>query len=142
MTGDKSRPTCSGRQSAGGERQLAALPQLHLLPSCRQVDADNGEMGALGRPSSLGRDQQVAGLCRLDGYHSLAHLATLALLTLSWTTQMHRIGSLVILVHDFADHWMELAKMARYANLNVKNGNKNGKLFTVHIFRASVTSVL
>ena len=70
------------------------------------------------------------------------HLATLALLTLSWTTQMHRIGSLVILVHDFADHWMELAKMARYANLNVKNGNKNGKLFTVHIFRASVTSVL
>ena len=48
------------------------------------------------------------------------HLATLALLTLSWTTQMHRIGSLVILVHDFADHWMELAKMARYANLNVE----------------------
>ena len=50
------------------------------------------------------------------------HLATLALLTLSWTTQMHRIGSLVILVHDFADHWMELAKMARYANFNVSYG--------------------
>ena len=48
------------------------------------------------------------------------HLATLALLTLSWTTQMHRIGSLVILVHDVADHWMELAKMARYANYNVR----------------------
>ena len=87
------------------------------------------------------------------------HLATLALLTLSFTTQMHgsdirywlprlllllyillcvptellthyfhlqvsnvhnRIGSLVILVHDFADHWMELAKMAKYAGLNVK----------------------
>jgi len=46
------------------------------------------------------------------------HLATLALLTLSFTTQMHRIGSLVILVHDFADHWMELAKMAKYAGLN------------------------
>jgi len=45
------------------------------------------------------------------------HLATLALLTLSWTTQMHRIGSLVLLVHDFADHWMELAKMAKYAGL-------------------------
>ena len=53
------------------------------------------------------------------------HLATLALLTLSWTTQMHRIGSLVILVHDFADHWMELAKMARYANLNVKSKLKH-----------------
>ena len=49
------------------------------------------------------------------------HLATLALLTLSWTTQMFRIGSLVILVHDFADHWMELAKMARYANYNVRS---------------------
>ena len=49
------------------------------------------------------------------------HLATLALLTLSWTTQMHRIGSLVILVHDVADHWMELAKMARYANYNVSS---------------------
>ena len=81
------------------------------------------------------------------------HLATLALLTLSWTTQMFRqaeknllnnfliiltrkcwnltariwynffslsrIGSLVILVHDFADHWMELAKMAKYAGLSV-----------------------
>ena len=47
------------------------------------------------------------------------HLATLALLTLSWTTQMFRIGSLVIIVHDFADHWMELAKMARYAELSV-----------------------
>ena len=31
----------------------------------------------------------------------------------------NRIGSLVILVHDFADHWMELAKMAKYAGLNV-----------------------
>merc|ERR1719209_2077251 len=29
---------------------------------------------------------------------------------------MHRMGSLVLLVHDFADHWMELAKLARYAN--------------------------
>jgi len=24
------------------------------------------------------------------------------------------VGSLVLLVHDFADHWLELAKMARY----------------------------
>ena len=71
------------------------------------------------------------------------HLATLALLTLSWTTQMHRIGSLVILVHDFADHWMELAKMARYANLNVMRKQKWYIFFIFKcIFRASVTSAL
>merc|ERR1719309_716766 len=25
------------------------------------------------------------------------------------------MGSLVLLIHDFADHWLELAKLARYA---------------------------
>ena len=49
----------------------------------------------------------------------LHHAATLALLGLSWTNQMHRMGSLVLMVHDFADHWMELAKIARYANFKV-----------------------
>jgi len=49
----------------------------------------------------------------------LHHGATLALLGLSWTNQMHRMGSLVLMVHDFADHWMELAKLARYANFKV-----------------------
>ena len=43
------------------------------------------------------------------------HLATLALLTLSWSNHMHRMGSLVLIVHDFADHWLELAKLFRYA---------------------------
>merc|ERR1719187_831027 len=43
------------------------------------------------------------------------HIATLALLTLSWSNQMHRMGSLVLMVHDLADHWMELAKLAKYA---------------------------
>lgn len=43
------------------------------------------------------------------------HLATLALLNLSWTNHMHRMGSLVLIVHDFADHWLEFAKLARYA---------------------------
>ena len=27
---------------------------------------------------------------------------------------MCRIGSVVLLIHDFADHWLELAKLARY----------------------------
>merc|ERR1712088_1071808 len=35
-------------------------------------------------------------------------------MVLSWTCHLHRVGSLVLLVHDFADHWLELAKMARY----------------------------
>ena len=30
-----------------------------------------------------------------------------------------RVGSLVLLVHDFADHWLELAKMARYVQYQV-----------------------
>ena len=47
------------------------------------------------------------------------HIATLALLILSWTNHMHRMGSLVLLIHDFADHWLELAKLARYANFKV-----------------------
>ena len=44
------------------------------------------------------------------------HIATLALLLiLSWTNHIHRMGSLVLLIHDFADHWLELAKLAWYA---------------------------
>ena len=47
------------------------------------------------------------------------HIATLALLTLSWSNQMHRMGSLVLMVHDLADHWMELAKLCKYAGYEV-----------------------
>lgn len=43
------------------------------------------------------------------------HLATIFLLVLSWTCHVHRVGSLVLFVHDFADHWLELAKLGRYA---------------------------
>lgn len=44
------------------------------------------------------------------------HVATIALMVLSWTCHLHRVGSLVLLVHDMADHWLELAKLARYVN--------------------------
>ena len=37
----------------------------------------------------------------------------------SWSNQMHRMGSLVLMVHDLADHWMELAKMCKYAGYEV-----------------------
>ena len=47
------------------------------------------------------------------------HVATLALLVLSWTNHMHRMGSFVLMVHDFADHWLELAKLFRYVRWNL-----------------------
>jgi len=42
------------------------------------------------------------------------HNTTIALLMFSWTTHSHRIGTLVLIVHDCADHLLELAKMFRY----------------------------
>jgi len=45
------------------------------------------------------------------------HIATLSLLVLSWTNHMHRMGSLVLLLHDFVDHWLELAKLAVYSQI-------------------------
>ena len=37
----------------------------------------------------------------------------------SWTTHSHRIGTLVLIVHDCADHLLELAKMFRYTLLQI-----------------------
>ena len=65
------------------------------------------------------------------------HVATLALLTLSWSNHMHRMGSLVLIVHDLADHWMELAKLAKYAGYMVTNA-RNSLL----ILRSAATSPL
>jgi len=42
------------------------------------------------------------------------HQTTIALMMFSWTTHSHRIGTLVLIVHDCADHLLELAKMFRY----------------------------
>jgi len=49
----------------------------------------------------------------------LHHITTLALLVLSWTNHMHRMGALVLLFHDFVDHWVELAKLAIYAKIKI-----------------------
>ncbi|XP_063217897.1 ceramide synthase 5-like [Bacillus rossius redtenbacheri] len=43
------------------------------------------------------------------------HLTTISLLSLSWVCNAHRIGTLVLLVHDCADILLELTKMAKYA---------------------------
>jgi len=46
------------------------------------------------------------------------HLTTIALLSFSWTCNLTRCGALVLIVHDFSDIFLELAKMFHYAKLN------------------------
>jgi hypothetical protein len=45
------------------------------------------------------------------------HVLTLVLISLSWICNLHRIGSLVLIVHDFADIFLEAAKFFKYASL-------------------------
>ncbi|CAB3220224.1 unnamed protein product [Arctia plantaginis] len=44
------------------------------------------------------------------------HIATIALLSFSWVCNLHRIGTLVLLLHDCADVFLDSAKAAKYAN--------------------------
>ncbi|GAB0093945.1 ceramide synthase 5 [Sergentomyia squamirostris] len=44
------------------------------------------------------------------------HVVTLLLLSLSWICNLHRVGSLVLVVHDCADIFLEAAKLTKYAN--------------------------
>ncbi|XP_075983648.1 ceramide synthase 5-like isoform X2 [Anticarsia gemmatalis] len=44
------------------------------------------------------------------------HIATIALLSFSWVCNLHRIGTLVLLLHDCADIFLDGAKAAKYAN--------------------------
>ena len=37
------------------------------------------------------------------------HVATITLLTLSWADNMVRVGTLVLVVHDAVDYWMEVS---------------------------------
>ncbi|XP_059148674.1 ceramide synthase 5-like [Physella acuta] len=43
------------------------------------------------------------------------HLVTILLIYFSWACNFVRVGSLVLVVHDFADPWLNIAKMAKYA---------------------------
>jgi len=43
------------------------------------------------------------------------HLMTVLLISLSWTLNFFKVGTLVMLCHDAADVWLESAKMCRYA---------------------------
>ena len=43
------------------------------------------------------------------------HMMTVLLISLSWTLNFFKVGTLVMLCHDCADIWLESAKMFRYA---------------------------
>ncbi|XP_036227975.1 ceramide synthase 6 isoform X1 [Bactrocera oleae] len=43
------------------------------------------------------------------------HMVTLLLMALSWVCNLHRVGSLVLVVHDCADIFLEAAKLTKYA---------------------------
>ncbi|KAK7110802.1 ceramide synthase 2-like [Littorina saxatilis] len=45
----------------------------------------------------------------------LHHLVTILLIYFSWACNFVRCGSLVLVVHDVADPWMAIAKMAKYS---------------------------
>lgn len=44
------------------------------------------------------------------------HAVTLLLLALSWICNFHRVGALVLVIHDFADIFLDATKLAKYAN--------------------------
>jgi len=46
----------------------------------------------------------------------LHHNTTICLIMFSWTAHFTRIGTLVMIIHDCADHLLELAKLFRYAS--------------------------
>jgi len=48
----------------------------------------------------------------------LHHVTTIALLTFSWTCNLTRCGSLVLVIHDCADIFLELAKLCHYSKYN------------------------
>ncbi|KAM7347698.1 ceramide synthase schlank [Cochliomyia hominivorax] len=43
------------------------------------------------------------------------HMVTLILMSLSWICNLHRVGSLVLVIHDCADIFLEAAKLTKYA---------------------------
>ncbi|XP_006159556.1 ceramide synthase 3 [Tupaia chinensis] len=47
--------------------------------------------------------------------HVVHHLAAISLMSFSWCSNYIRSGTLVMIVHDVADFWLEAAKMFSYA---------------------------
>lgn len=58
---------------------------------------------------------QIADTKRKDFWQMFVHhIVTVVLLVLSWACNFHRIGALVLAIHDVADVPMEGAKLAKY----------------------------
>jgi ceramide synthetase len=58
------------------------------------------------------------------------HLVTVSLLVFSWASNLVRVGSLVLIIHDFADIPLEGAKLARYT----KSETAGNFIFAVFTF--------
>eukprot|EP01023_Acetabularia_acetabulum_P035981 TRINITY_DN34026_c0_g1_i1.p1 TRINITY_DN34026_c0_g1~~TRINITY_DN34026_c0_g1_i1.p1 ORF type:complete len:315 (+),score=35.79 TRINITY_DN34026_c0_g1_i1:182-1126(+) len=57
---------------------------------------------------------------RKDFWASFAHhVVTLALLVYSEQINLTRVGTVILLLHDIDDVWLELAKLCRYCNLEM-----------------------
>ncbi|KAF5271139.1 hypothetical protein FQR65_LT17719 [Abscondita terminalis] len=46
------------------------------------------------------------------------HVATISLLTMSWCCRAHTIGTLILLLHDFSDIFLEAYKITKYSGFN------------------------
>ena len=46
----------------------------------------------------------------------LHHIVTITLLVFSYICNFVRVGSIILLLHDSADFWLELAKITSYAS--------------------------
>ena len=59
------------------------------------------------------------------------HVVTILLLTFSWTVNFVRIGTLVLVIHDFADIPLEGAKICRYLKFSEPVSNTVFGIFTL-----------
>lgn len=67
-----------------------------------------------------------------DFYQMLVHhIVTILLLTFSWTVNFVRIGTLVLVIHDFADVPLEGAKLCRYLKISDTISNSVFGVFTL-----------
>lgn len=66
------------------------------------------------------------------------HIVTILLMTFSWSQGYFRIGTLILLVHDFADIFLELAKTALY----LKYQNVCDAMFAVFAVAFGVSRII
>ena len=97
------RPAAVGNPAEGPPRHGALAQNPPQDPTRRTTRAQPAHNPARKTPAS--RPQVVH------------HLATLALLAISFHWSFLRVGSVIMLLHDACDVWMEAAKLCNYAGL-------------------------